>query len=156
MLTTAGAFCILSSCGASSGDGAEENSCGLTLVPTAELDAIEGQKKYSFAATLPESCLKKTTERTGKTLVKLSAQASQPNQDVVLDELTAGQRNLKFDSSSDNLRRGSFEKSFDSSLLPDWSVPWSDKPTNMTLILLAPTSVAAASIPKSISVELRF
>lgn len=156
ILTATAAFFIFSSCSASSGDENEESRCGLTLLPTTEADTDQGQKRYSYAASLPESCVKQTTERTGKTLVKLSTQAAQPSQDVVLDELKAGQRNLKFDSSNDNLRRGSFEKSFDSSLLPDWSVPWSDKPANITLILVAPTTVAAASIPRTISVELRF
>jgi hypothetical protein len=146
----------LLSCSVSSGENSEAANCGITLLPTNEAEPNDSQKKISYSGTLPENCVKQTTERNGRTLVKLSTQSSEPSELVALEELKAGQRSLKFDTSSDNLRRGSFEKSFDSTLLPDWSVPWADKPTTITLSMLVAGSASAASVPKSVSVELKF
>lgn len=146
----------LISCSASNQEESETADCGITLFPSNKDNFTDSQKQISFAATLPENCVKQTTERTGRTLVKLSTQSSEPSELVTLEELKAGERSLKFDISSDNLRRGTFEKNFDSTLLPDWSVPWVDKPTTITLSMLVAGSASEASIPKSVSLELKF
>ena len=155
-LSAIATFVTLLSCSASTEENNETANCGITLLPTKEAEPNDSQKKISYSGTLPENCIKQTTERNGRTLVKLSTQSNEPSELVALEELKAGQRSLKFDTSSDNLRRGSFEKSFDSTLLPDWSVPWADKPTTITLSMLVAGSASEASVPKSVSVELKF
>jgi len=156
VLGTIATSVALLSCSASNQEDSETADCRITLFPSNKAAFTDSQTQISFIATLPENCVKQTTERNGRTLVKLSTQSSEPNELVTLEELKAGQRSLKFNASSDNLRRGTFEKSFDSTLLPDWSVPWVDKPTTMTLSMLVAGSASEASIPKSVSLQLKF
>jgi hypothetical protein len=147
---------FLCACGASQNGSGTDGICALTLKPASENSAGTDLKQIIYSGTMPEACLKKTTESTGRALVKLAAQAPSPSELVALDTLKAGARTLKFDASTDNFKRGTFEKSFDSTLLPEWALPWSDRPTAITLSMQAPTAASAGAVPGSISVELRF
>ncbi|MEY4064459.1 MAG: hypothetical protein RIR26_667 [Pseudomonadota bacterium] len=159
MLSTSPVLLLLSACGAGTGESAGDGSsgCFFTLARAAETALGDGLgKNISYKAQLTEDCRRKTTEGNGRALVKLSAQAAQPSELVALQELKAGARSLQFDASTDNLRRGRYEKSFDSTLLPDWSLPWKDNPADVSLVLRASTSVATSAIPDSIALELVF
>ncbi|MBM3383327.1 MAG: hypothetical protein FJY29_12955 [Betaproteobacteria bacterium] len=154
--TYLGLALLACACSAAQEGSTSGEICSLTLRPSDESPATTDQKQLVYSGTLPEACLKKTSESSGRALVKLAAQVSSPSEQVALDELKAGQRALKFDASTDNLKRGTFEKSFDSTLLPEWSLPWNDRPSAITLSMRVPTSASSETVPDSISVELRF
>lgn len=159
MLFRAPLLMLLSACGTGTEQNTSDGSsgCSFNLTRSAETSTIDGlDKNISYKAALSEDCRRKTTEGNGRALVKLTAQAEQPSELVTLQELKAGARSLQFDATSDNLRRGRYEKSFDSGLLPDWSLPWKDNPSDVSLVLKVAQTVDSKSIPDSVGLELIF
>ncbi|MEN9827097.1 MAG: hypothetical protein RI953_2842 [Pseudomonadota bacterium] len=148
----------LSSCGAglSDQDSSSTKICEVDLVRTEQMINLVGSTTVSYTGTLSSDCQKKTTELTGKAQIYIAAQSPVSNAAVSLQELKAGQRNLTFDASSDNFLRGNYEKRFDSSFYPDWSLPWTDRPTIITLSMTIPDSTPTSSLPSKARVELTY
>lgn len=128
----------------------------MTLTRSETQPLSVNETEIIFKGELSDSCVQETSQRTGTTQVKLSTHSSEANESVALKQLKAGSRTIEFDPESDNLKRGSFETSFDSSLLPEWSVPWRDKPGLISVSMIAGTSANPDSIPATVTVELSF
>lgn len=130
--------------------------CTVTLTRSTSQTLNMTDTEILFTGDLSQSCVEKTSQESGTTQVKLSTQSEEANESVALKLLKAGSRSIAFDPESDNLKRGSFETSFTSSLLPEWSVPWQDRPQTISLSMIASPSSNPSSIPASVTVELNF
>ncbi|NBW80533.1 hypothetical protein EBR21_02155 [bacterium] len=155
-------FCIagvfLSSCRAGLSDEQNSNTkiCEVDLLRSEQTNNFAGTTTVAYTGALSADCQKKTTELTGKAQIYVAAQSSVSNAAVSLQELKAGQRNLLFDASSDNFLRGNYEKRFDSAFFPDWSLPWTDRPTIITLSMSISDSTPVSSLPSKARVELTY
>ncbi|NBO37333.1 hypothetical protein EBU99_01985 [bacterium] len=154
----AGSFLFLSSCGALTPQGSSQSAavCAVVLLPEESSTTVGSKKSIVYSGQLTADCQQQSRERSGRALVKLTALAAVASDQVGFQELSAGLRTLQFDAQFDNLRRGSYEKNFDSTLLPDWQLPWVDKPTWVKLSMNYTESVPAAALPKTVGVELIF
>lgn len=126
----------------------------LTRSESQTLSATDSEIIYE--GELSESCVQLTFEKTGTTQVKITTQSSEASEGVALKQLKAGSRTMNFDPESDNLKRGRIETEFSSSLLPEWSVPWRDRPNLISLSIVANAETNPNSIPADVTVELNF
>lgn len=147
---------INSGCDSSSTDAADTSECTVTLTRSDSQALENAETEILFTGEFSPSCVEKTSQKSGNTQIKLSTQSSEANESVALRKLKAGARSIEFDPESDNLKRGSFETSFTSSLLPEWSVPWKDRPEVISLSMIASSGANPNSIPATVIVELSF
>ena len=155
-LLSAGLIVLCIGCDSSSSDETQDSGCTVTLTRTDAPSQILTNTEIVFTGEFSQSFVEQTTQKSGTTRVKVSTKSSEADESVALKELKAGNRKIEFDPESDNLKRGSFESSFTSSLLPDWSVPWQDRPETITLSMNASPATNPNSIPATVIVELSF
>ncbi|MEY2988592.1 MAG: hypothetical protein RJB13_2113 [Pseudomonadota bacterium] len=143
-------------CDSPSTNNADAPECTVTLTRTDSQPLAITTTEILFTGEFSQNCVEQTAQKSGTTQIKLSTQSSEASESVALKKLKAGSRSIEFDPESDNLKRGSFETSFTSSLLPEWSVPWQDRPETITLSMIASPSANSNSIPVTVTVELNF
>lgn len=154
----AAATVILLSCNPNGDDtlGSNGTICQIELTRSRQTLRVDGDTTVSYTGTLSSDCQKKTTELSGRAQINVAAQSQVSSSSISLQELKAGQRNLQFDSNSDNFLRGSYEKRFDSSFYPEWSLPWSDRPTLVTLSMSVSDAALTSALPATVKVELLY
>lgn len=107
----------------------------------------------SYAGQLPTDCQKKITELSGRAEIYLTAQTKTSTAAIALQELKVGQRDLQFNAASDNFLRGTYEKRFDSSFYPAWTLPWKDNPSVVTLSMAVTDQNLITALPPTVKVE---
>jgi len=151
----AGALCSCDPSAANSSEGVGK-ICEIDLTRTSGNLVFTEASTVSYTAPIPADCQQKTTKLTGRAQINLAAQSGVSSSSISLQELSAGQRNLQFDASSDNFLRGTYEKRFDSSFYPDWSYPWADAPTRITLSMSLTDENLTSALPQKVRVELLY
>lgn len=152
------ALLTLCACNSSTNQALESNGkiCEIDLKREETSSAFIESTSVSYTGNLSTDCQQKTAALSGRAQVNLAAQSKVSSASISLQELKAGKRNLQFDSSADNFLRGTYEKRFDSSFYPDWSLPWSDKPTQVTLSMTITDDTLMTALPASVRVELLY
>lgn len=152
------AFFTLCACNNSSTQALESNGkiCDIELKREETSNTFTESTSVSYTGNLSADCQQKTSALSGRAQVNLAAQSKVSSASISLQELKAGKRNLQFDASADNFMRGTYEKRFDSSFYPDWSLPWSDKPTQVTLSMTLTDNTLMTALPASVRVELLY
>lgn len=146
----------LGACDSASGTTGEAGKiCEIDLARSNEMSALTSET-VSYVGTLSADCQKKTTELSGRAQINVAAQSKVSSPSISLQELKAGQRNLQFDAGSDNFLRGTYERRFDTSFYPDWNLPWSDRPTVVTLSMSLTDETLSSALPSSVRVELLY
>ncbi|MEN9810707.1 MAG: hypothetical protein RLZZ488_2274 [Pseudomonadota bacterium] len=136
--------------------GGNGTICQIELTRSQQNLNFDGETTVSYTGPLSSDCQRKTTELSGRAQINVAAQSQVSSASISLQELKAGQRNLQFDSNSDNFLRGSYEKRFDSSFYPEWSLPWSDRPTIVTLSMSLSDAALTSALPATVKVELLY
>lgn len=152
------AAALLLSCNPNGDDllGSSGTICQIELRRSQQNLRIDSDTTVSYTGALSADCQRKTTELSGRAQINVAAQSQVSSASISLQELKAGQRNLLFDSNSDNFLRGSYEKRFDSSFYPDWSLPWSDRPTVVSLSMAVSDASLTSALPSMVTVELLY
>lgn len=143
-------------CGQDASSTQDQPECTVTLKRSESQTLSATNSEIIYKGELSESCVQQTFESSGTTQVKITTQTSEANESVSLKQLKAGSRTMDFDPESDNLKRGRIETEFNSSLLPEWSVPWKDRPNLISLSIVASSETNPNSIPTDVTVELNF
>lgn len=148
---------VLTSCTKQStdgGDGDEGKLCAVELARTSGQLAFAENSTVSYSGTIPTDCKQKTSSLSGRVQINVAAQSSVSSPSISFQELKAGNRNLQFDAGSDNFLRGTYEKRFDSSFFPEWSFPWTDAPSVMTLSMGLTDPNLSAALPLKVYVDI--
>jgi hypothetical protein len=153
--TTAG-LVVLSSCAKQNTDSGDDEGklCAVELERTSGQLAFAANSTVSYSGTIPTDCKQKTSILSGRVQINVAAQSSVSSPLISFQELKAGNRNLQFDAGSDNFLRGTYEKRFDSSFFPEWSFPWTDAPSVMTLSMGVTDPNLSAALPLKVYVDI--
>lgn len=133
----------LSGCGALAGSA---SACSVSFSIANVSAQSAATSRLTYRAELNDECQAFLAEKSGAAKVKLLV-SGVTNDKISLESVSAGERNRSFDTTKFTLAFGSIDTTIDSAIYTDWSLPWADKPTTMSLTLLVPSTLTDSQRP---------